>query len=508
MAFFTEYKCKMQNRQAGTRGLSAGDWTRIKRIQRATPATSSTNQDIQVSIPGNAPPTNSAGATAFVLACIDPRYASALEAYLSEELSQPGFFTYDLFILAGASLGGTLTGPGTPNGPPNTNHLCAVVSPSPSNNWRSTLLDHIQAAITLHNVTTFYVIDHLDCGAFKVCDNAGDDLIPGPHFFQYNALKAIIDAELFYPNGGGAKVAGSIIFPSWNGLYFDIPVNSLTSLRDYANNILQVEPFPPNQTAKVLVLGCIDPRFNAALTSFLVNYKEVQFIYDLFILAGSSLGVNQSYNTDGTLRANATTGTAYLNNAIAENPGRSGVGPLGLHWGPTFFDHLSIARLLHQITDVWVFDHLDCGAYKLIKLNDGTTPLVLPSDTDPTPHIAEIRKLQARINAYTSTTDYLNNAPTTLGFKGFVMDMSGNITEVVNSNPTPSGPLVFGSSRIRNPASDYTDIVARRSADFVTQSQRPGSLTPLLTVTRLCSCTPITLNTRLGNCAFCKNGIL
>jgi carbonic anhydrase len=498
----------MINRQAGTRGLSAGDWTRLKRIQGANPVpTTAVSQSVSVSIPGNAPPTNSAGATAFVLACIDPRFASALEAFLAEELSQPGFFTYDLFILAGASLGGTLTGPGTPNGPPNTNNLCAVVSPSPSNNWRATLLDHIQAAITLHNVTSFYVIDHLDCGAFKVCDNAGDDLVPGPHEDQYTALKAIIDAALFYPNGGGAKVAGSTIFPNWTGLYFDIPVNSLTSLRDYATNTeQQVEVFPPTSDAKVLVLGCIDPRFNAALSAFLVDYKEVQFIYDLFILAGASLGVNQSYNTNGTLRANATTGTAYPNNSIAPNPGRSGVGPLGRHWGPTFFDHLSIARLLHNITQVWVFDHLDCGAYKLIKLNNGQTPLVLPPDNDIQPHIAEIEKLRNRINTYTSTTDYLNNPPTTLGFKGFVMDMTGNIKKVIDNVPGSPEPIKFGSSRIRNPSSDYTDMVARRSADFVTQSQDTSSLTPSLTVTRICSCTSTPLHTKLANCALCKNG--
>jgi len=497
----------MQNRQAGTRGLSAGDWTRIKRIQRAVPAASATGQDIQVSISGNAPPTNSAGAVAFVLACIDPRFASALEAYLNKELSQAGFFTYDLFILAGASLGGALTGPGTPNGPPNTNGLCTVVSAT--TNWRTTLLDHIQAAIALHNVTEFYVIDHLDCGAFKNCANAGDDLIPGPHSDQYDELKTFIDAELFYPNGGGAKVAGSTIFPTWTGLYFDLPVNSLTTLRDYTGAAQQVEVFPPNQTAKVLVLGCIDPRFNAALTSFLVNFKEVEFIYDLFILAGSSLGVNQSYNTSGTLRANGTTGTAYPNNSLAGNPGRSGVGPLGRYWGPTFFDHLSIARLLHSINQVWVFDHLDCGAYKLIKLNDGSTPLTLPSDNDPAPHVVEIRKLQERIRQYTSQPDHLNNPPTTLGFKGFVMDMSGNITQVVDSNPTSSSdPLVFGSSKIRNTASEHTDVVARRSADFVTQTRNTTSCAPSLTVTRLCSCTPTALHTKLANCAFCKNGIL
>jgi hypothetical protein len=495
----------MSNFQAGTRGLSAGDWIRLKRIQGTRPNPFPLPS---ITIPGNAPPSNTlpGNGVAFVLACIDPRFASALEAYLAEELAQVGFFTYDLFILAGASLGGTLTANGTPNGPPNTNGQCIVVSNN--NDWQNTLLDHIQVAITLHNVSSFYVVDHLRCGAFTVCDGAGSDLVPGPHATQYAALKTAIQAATFFANGTGTPTPGSTIFPNWQGLYFDVPVGSQTSLRDYTGAEQFVEYFPPDTTAKVLVLGCIDPRFNALLTSFLVNYKEVQFIYDLFILAGASLGVNQSYNLNGTPRASGTTGDAYPNNALAPNTGRAGVGPLGATWGPTFFDHLSIARFFHKITEVWVFDHLDCGAYKLIKLNDGNTPLVLPPDYDPAPHTEELLKLQARINTYTSGADYLGNKSTHLAFKGFILGDDGGITKVVDDGGgLRLGNKIPGSSRIRNPASDNTDSLAFNSADFVTHSHT-GSCTPHLTVTRLCTCYPSTLKTKPGNCAKCKNGFV
>jgi len=503
----------MQNRQAGTRGLSAGDWTRLKRIQhavRTVKASYAVPEEYNVTIPAYAPvsniipPTSSSPAgTAFVLACIDPRFASALESYLKKELADPGFYSYDLFILAGASLGGTLTGNGTPNGPPNTNNKCTVVSAN--TNWRETLLDHIQAAITLHDVKTFYVIDHLDCGAFKNCDNAGDDLNPALHETQFTALKTFIDGRSFVPHGGGAPVNGSAVFPTWNGLYFDIAVESHTILKDYPTNTQQDRAyFPPDSGAKVLVLGCIDPRFNAALTEFLIGYKDVQFIYDLFILAGASLGANQSYTGGFSKRTQGDTGD-YPNNALAD--GSAGIGQLGANWGPTFFDHLSIARFLHKITEVWVFDHLDCGAYKLIKLNDGTLD-PLPPDNDIPPHTEEILKLQGFINTYTSIADPLGNPPKTLAFKGFVMDMSGNITKVVDSQTgVPIPGETFGSSRIRNPASEYTDIVARRVADYVTQSQSSAG-TPTLTLTTICSCTSAPLRTKLANCASCKNGML
>lgn len=483
----------MSNFQAGTRGLSAGDWIRLKRIQGTRPNPLPLPS---ATVPANAPPSNTpASNVAFVLACIDPRFTSALEAFLAEELAQVGFFTYDLFILAGASLGGNLTGPSG----------CVVAT----SNWKKTLLDHIQAAITLHNVTSFYVVDHLLCGAYSNCVLGGaDDRSPAPHSTAFDTLKTLIDGTSFFANGTGTPTPGSTIFPNWHGLYFDVPVNSQTSLRNYSGIEQFVEYFPPDTTAKVLVLGCIDPRFNAILTSFLVNYKEVQFIYDLFILAGASLGANQSYNLDGTPRASGTTGDAYPNNALAPNPGRAGVGPLGATWGPTFFDHLSIARFLHKITEVWVFDHLDCGAYKLIKLNDGSTPLVLPPDYDPAPHTEELLKLQARINTYTSVTDYLGNKSTHLAFKGFIIDDAGGISKVVDDGGgIRLGNKPPGSSRIRSPASDNTDSLAFNSADFVTQSHT-GSCTHRLTVTKLCTCYPSTLVTKSGNCVKCKNGIV
>ena len=83
--------------------------------------------------------------------------------------------------------------------------------------------------------------------------------------------------------------------------------------------------------AKVLVLSCIDPRFTERLAHFLINDKDVHADYDLVYLAGASLGVLQH-----------------------DYPS----------WKPMFYGHLNIAVNLHNIKEVWVFDHLDCGMYK------------------------------------------------------------------------------------------------------------------------------------------------
>jgi len=481
----------MSDMQMGTRGMSSSDLTRLKRLRGAR--ASVIQPDLNEPIYSGTPPNNTV-ATTFVLGCIDPRYTAALEERLLEILSGN---TYDLFVLAGAAGGGNLIGNGACGSPAGT---CAVVS----TNWQTALIEHIQVAITLHNVTKILVVDHLDCGAYKNCVLCTPtDQNATPHKTQFDTLKSYINGTNFYANSTNILTAGSAIFTGASGitgLYFDTPsVNpNLTTLRDYnatfpPGNTIATEFFPTTTGAKVLVLGCIDPRFSALLSSFLVNYKDVQFIYDLFILAGASLGANQSYTTFPTTRASTAKGN-YIGGIILD-----GTNYIGNNWGPTFFDHLAIAILLHQITEVWVFDHLDCGAYKAIKFGNLNLP-----DEDPTQHTPELVKLQG----------YIKTAQPALAFKGFIMDKGGNITKVVDDNrgislDTPKSlgapmnktlysipkliPRTTGGSRIRFTASQYTALKAFYSADRVSQRQAVTNGINLngkvLTATRVCNCT-------------------
>lgn len=64
---------------------------------------------------------------------------------------------------------------------------------------------------------------------------------------------------------------------------------------------------------------------------------------------------------------------------------------------------------------------------------------------------------------------------------------------------------VIGTSKIRRPASSWTDYVASQTADFVLSSQTATTGTAVKnTVTRLCNCTSTTLSTKTGNCAKCN----
>ena len=66
-------------------------------------------------------------------------------------------------------------------------------------------------------------------------------------------------------------------------------------------------------------------------------------------------------------------------------------------------------------------------------------------------------------------------------------------------------PRDVGTSRIRRPASFYTDFRASQTADFVTQKQTATSgPAKTLTDTRLCDCSKTTLTTRLTGCQVCS----
>jgi carbonic anhydrase len=112
------------------------------------------------------------GTDALLLNCIDYRLTGATERYMSGR-GMAG--KYDQIVLAGAALG-------------------AKNDKFPA--WGTTFWDHVQVAIDLHNIHKVVVIDHRDCGAYRVI--LGKDLAADPkeelavHAKQMQALKADI----------------------------------------------------------------------------------------------------------------------------------------------------------------------------------------------------------------------------------------------------------------------------------------------------------------------------
>lgn len=112
------------------------------------------------------------GTEALLLSCIDYRLTAATTRYMTER-QMAG--KYDHFILAGASLG-------------------ARNDRFPD--WGRTFWDHLRVAIDLHRIGRVVILDHRDCGAYKVI--LGKDLAANPeeelavHAVQMRALRSDI----------------------------------------------------------------------------------------------------------------------------------------------------------------------------------------------------------------------------------------------------------------------------------------------------------------------------
>ena len=142
---------------------------------------------------------------------------------------------------------------------------------------------------------------------------------------------------------------------------------------------ISAPPYLPinKKGAHVFVLSCIDPRFTEYLAHFLINDKQVHSDYDLFALAGASLGANEKKT-----------------------------------WRDTLFEHIDIAIQLHKIKAIWVFEHMDCGMYK--------ETLGIKQDNNPHTHMVELHKLKMLLK-----TKYPR-----LEYKGYIMNTDGGIYQI------------------------------------------------------------------------------
>jgi hypothetical protein len=76
---------------------------------------------------------------------------------------------------------------------------------------------------------------------------------------------------------------------------------------------------------------------------------------------------------------------------------------------------------------------------------------------------------------------------------------------VHNTNAAIKVYPVVGTSKIRRPASNWTDYVASQTADYVLSSQRNLHGTSVKNnITKLCSCTTTTATTKPGICTKCN----
>lgn len=110
----------------------------------------------------------------------------------------------------------------------------------------------------------------------------------------------------------------------------------------------------------------------------------------------------------------------------------------------------------------------------------------------------------ARANGYSNGS---TNGVLTAGspiFNKDVVPPQSNQFDVHNNSAIMTFPVV-GTSKIRRTSSNWIDYVASQNADYVLRSQAAlNGISVKRTLTKLCSCTSSTLNTKTGICTRCN----
>jgi hypothetical protein len=152
----------------------------------------------------------------------------------------------------------------------------------------------------------------------------------------------------------------------------------------------------------IVVLSCIDPRFVEKLSDYLQDDRGIEE-YDLIVLAGASLGAEQDA------------------------------------WKKMFYDHMDLAIKLHKVTELWVFDHMDCGMYKKV--------FGIKRDDDKHRHYDELCKLKEQIHAKYPKLKYC----------GYIMELDGTIKSCpcCKCSVDSSSDDESVSSKTRDKPSDY-----------------------------------------------------
>jgi len=154
-------------------------------------------------------------------------------------------------------------------------------------------------------------------------------------------------------------------------------------LRFFRNKI-QTQDQLTAHNAKALILNCMDFRL---IDDYVKYFDSIGYNnnYDNFILAGSSLGYNQTTYPD---------------------------------WKKSFETHIDLAIKLHHINEVIIVDHLGCGAYKIFYNNPNLT-----KSEELTLHQKELTKAKIAIEA-----KYKDHH---IKVRTFIMDIDGSIKEFI-----------------------------------------------------------------------------
>jgi len=262
-------------------------------------------------------------AKAMILSCMDFRLVDDTAVKLKEL----GYIdNYDIFIMAGASLGY--------NGIPGFS------------GWADRFNEHVGLAIGLHNIEEIIIIDHMKCGAYGKVYSSADLAVNEMERHRTNlreAAKTLKEAFSTLKIKGFVigiegdtltQVEGGDLEPPATGAPILLPTCACEGGIENQKYIMCRKPLVQSTMhhARAMILSCMDFRL---VDDMIVRLNEIGYIdnYDAFVLAGASLGYNGIRYTEG--------------------------------WGAQFNEHVRLAIGLHDIKEIIMIDHMKCGAYTL-----------------------------------------------------------------------------------------------------------------------------------------------
>jgi len=185
--------------------------------------------------------------------------------------------------------------------------------------------------------------------------------------------------------------------------------------------------------ASIVVLSCIESGYSELLASYLIHQSQIHSNFNTISIAGASLGVIQSLGA-----TNPTVGGPNW-------PIVSTVYTRAANWGPVFLDQLALSTQLNSVSEIWVFEHLNCKAYTQFQTS-------LTTDTVASIHVSNLITLKNYLKNLSGGNASTDAAIKALHFKGFILEENGKITLSVDDG---QGIKINGEEDLR-----YHAIVA------------------------------------------------
>jgi len=152
----------------------------------------------------------------------------------------------------------------------------------------------------------------------------------------------------------------------------------------------------------VLLLSCMDLRVLDEIVQFM-DHDNLVNRYDHVVLAGAAYG------------------------ALGAPGGKNKKGkPIDAkHWKKTFFDHLGAAVKLHGVTDIYILQHRNCGAFhKVFHITKDFSNSKKDQDDERLAHLKYAKKLEAKIDKWAKKKDL------SLTTHRFLMDLRGRVEQL------------------------------------------------------------------------------